>query len=215
MKKDNKLDFEITEDSLKKLHHISKNMEGKTFHFYTHILYDIRTKLGEGEKTYLEIGSFAGASISLVASHDYPTKCYTVDLGSPIPMEIVNKNVNTFKNDKSSFTYFKGNSQDKDIIDLVKNNVGEIDILFIDGDHTYKGVINDFENYSKLVKRGGYIIFDDYNDYLDSPYVKPAVNEIISRIYDDYNIMGMVNNSFKVGDLDNVGGNCFIIRKNN
>ncbi len=106
-------------------------------------------------------------------------------------------------------------SQDKDVIDLVKNNVGEIDILFIDGDHTYKGVINDFENYSKLVKKGGYIIFDDYNDYLDSPYVKPAVNEIISRIYDDYNIMGMVNNSFKVGDLDNVGGNCFIIRKNN
>ena len=33
----------------------------------------------------------------------------------------------------------------------------------IDGDHTYEGVKADFERYAPLVRRGGVIIFDDYN----------------------------------------------------
>lgn len=37
----------------------------------------------------------------------------------------------------------------------------EIDFLFIDGDHTYKGVKMDFEMYSPLVKKGGIIAFHD------------------------------------------------------
>ena len=37
------------------------------------------------------------------------------------------------------------------------------DVLIIDGDHSYAGVKADFVNYLSAVKRGGYIIFDDYN----------------------------------------------------
>lgn len=37
----------------------------------------------------------------------------------------------------------------------------EIDFLFIDGDHTYQGVKADFENYGKLVRKGGIIAFHD------------------------------------------------------
>lgn len=33
-------------------------------------------------------------------------------------------------------------------------NGENLDFIFIDGDHTYKGVKKDFEMYSKLVKRG-------------------------------------------------------------
>lgn len=39
-----------------------------------------------------------------------------------------------------------------------------IDFLFIDGDHTYKGVKQDFEMYSPFVKKGGLIGFHDIND---------------------------------------------------
>jgi predicted O-methyltransferase YrrM len=36
-----------------------------------------------------------------------------------------------------------------------------IDFLFIDGDHTYEGVLQDFAMYSWLVRRGGLIAFHD------------------------------------------------------
>jgi predicted O-methyltransferase YrrM len=40
-----------------------------------------------------------------------------------------------------------------------------IDLLFIDGDHTYKGVKQDYEMYSPLVKKGGMIVFHDICDH--------------------------------------------------
>jgi predicted O-methyltransferase YrrM len=36
-----------------------------------------------------------------------------------------------------------------------------VDLLFIDGDHTYKGVREDFEMYSPLVRSGGLVVFHD------------------------------------------------------
>lgn len=39
-----------------------------------------------------------------------------------------------------------------------------LDFLFIDGDHTYKGVKQDFEMYSPFVKKGGLICFHDIKD---------------------------------------------------
>ena len=38
---------------------------------------------------------------------------------------------------------------------------GEIDVLFIDGDHRYEGVRSDFENYAHLVRKGGIVGFHD------------------------------------------------------
>lgn len=39
-----------------------------------------------------------------------------------------------------------------------------LDFLFIDGDHSYEGVKQDFEMYSELVREGGLIVFHDIND---------------------------------------------------
>jgi predicted O-methyltransferase YrrM len=36
-----------------------------------------------------------------------------------------------------------------------------LDLLFIDGDHTYNGVKQDFEMYSPFVKSGGIVAFHD------------------------------------------------------
>lgn len=43
------------------------------------------------------------------------------------------------------------------------------DFLFIDGDHTYPGVLKDFLAYSKLVRPGGFIGFHDILPTYDSP----------------------------------------------
>jgi predicted O-methyltransferase YrrM len=44
-----------------------------------------------------------------------------------------------------------------------------IDFLFIDGDHTYDGVKNDYQMYSPLVRPGGLIVFHDIaGNYADT-----------------------------------------------
>ena len=37
----------------------------------------------------------------------------------------------------------------------------KVDLLFIDGDHTYEGVKKDWEMYSPLVREGGFVVFHD------------------------------------------------------
>jgi predicted O-methyltransferase YrrM len=36
-----------------------------------------------------------------------------------------------------------------------------VDFLFIDADHSYQGVVTDFESYSRLVRKGGWIALHD------------------------------------------------------
>lgn len=57
-------------------------------------------------------------------------------------------------------------SHQKATVDRLKNILnGELlDFLFIDGDHSYDGVKNDFENYYPLVRPGGIIAFHDIVD---------------------------------------------------
>lgn len=39
-----------------------------------------------------------------------------------------------------------------------------IDFLFLDGDHSYEGVKQDFETYRAFVRKDGWIVFHDIND---------------------------------------------------
>lgn len=57
----------------------------------------------------------------------------------------------------------QGASQDPEVVAQVKEVLGKwpIDFLFIDGDHTYEAVKQDFELYSPLVRKGGIIAFHD------------------------------------------------------
>ncbi|GBD03455.1 hypothetical protein HRbin19_00741 [bacterium HR19] len=54
-------------------------------------------------------------------------------------------------------------SHRKETLEKVKSilNGRKIDLLFIDGDHSYEGVKRDFEMYSELVAEGGIIVFHD------------------------------------------------------
>jgi predicted O-methyltransferase YrrM len=45
----------------------------------------------------------------------------------------------------------------------------KLDFLFIDGDHTYEGVKQDFEMYKDFVREGGIIAFHDIVDHPDNP----------------------------------------------
>jgi predicted O-methyltransferase YrrM len=54
----------------------------------------------------------------------------------------------------------------------------QLDVLFIDGDHTYEGVKADLANYAPMVKSGGRIILHDVCSAYD-PGVRKAFDEYI------------------------------------
>jgi len=64
---------------------------------------------------------------------------------------------------RTNFNYIGGNSHDASTFEKVKTILGseKLDLLFIDGDHTYEGVKSDFNTYSTLVKEGGMIALHD------------------------------------------------------
>ena len=88
-------------------------------------------------------------------------------------------NVKEYYNNNSNIKLIQGNSYYDDTENNFKNNLNctELDLLFIDGDHTLDGVKNDFERYSKYVKKEGYIIFDDYHHPIIKTYCDQLLQE--------------------------------------
>jgi predicted O-methyltransferase YrrM len=60
----------------------------------------------------------------------------------------------------------------------------QLDLLFIDGDHSYEGVKSDFEMYSPLVGEGGMVVFHDILDH--HPDSGCEVATLWREIKDDY-----------------------------
>ena len=59
-----------------------------------------------------------------------------------------------------------------------------MDFLFIDGDHTAKGMKEDFLNYLPMVRQGGLIAIHDIGDQY-GPYLPPAgPTEFYKEIHD-------------------------------
>ena len=69
------------------------------------------------------------------------------------------------RNGKSLFMV-RENSHLPQTLDTIRNILQghELDFLFIDGDHSYEGVREDFMMYSPLVREGGLIAFHDIAD---------------------------------------------------
>jgi predicted O-methyltransferase YrrM len=63
----------------------------------------------------------------------------------------------------------QGDSHQPKSLAMVREVLGsrEVDVLFIDGDHTYEGVKMDFEMYAPLVRQGGLIVFHDIAEHAD------------------------------------------------
>ena len=111
---------------------------------------------------------------------------------SPHLNEMIN-----LKNQKECFVYAEiGVLYGGSLIEQMKSD--NIDFLFIDGDHSYQGVIDDFMNYKDMVSDDGVLVFDNYKDpnWKD---VERAVKDII-RDNHDY----MIQNEF---------GHCCVISK--
>ena len=77
----------------------------------------------------------------------------------------------------TNFELTKINSRTPEFAELIKTKHPSIDLAYIDGCHSYDGIKNDFETYTTFVKKGGYIIIDDYTSKYHGiiKYVKDGI----------------------------------------
>ena len=126
-------------------------------------------------KVIVEIGAFIGVSAIYFAQamedNDEPSgKVYSIDLFEPhpesplLPFRIENPLEIAADNVKRAglehrVSFIKGNSYS--VAARLLPTLDGIDILFIDGDHTYKGALRDYNTFHAAVRKGGLIVFHD------------------------------------------------------
>jgi predicted O-methyltransferase YrrM len=166
-----------SEESLELVKKIAETVH--TFHPYHHILWDVAKQFGDKPITYVEIGCYAGASACLMLQRPNTT-VISIDYGKPIIPKIAIENINANIKHGNTHTYVCGDSRfistRQSLIDALKEHW--IDILFIDGGHDFQTAMDDFINYNYLVNKGGFIIFDDYDEVGVSPGVPKAVDHM-------------------------------------
>jgi len=122
---------------------------------------------------WLEIGSWIGESALLFASFDFVKRLDCVD-----PMDTKNK-VHKFKErtmhlkDKIFIHSFYSKEYSKKIKDK------SLDVVYIDGNHSYESVSEDLELWYEKIKCGGFLCGHDYNENHDS--VVHAVDRFVQR----------------------------------
>lgn len=200
-----------TIDSLNIVRTLAKSVQ--TFHHHYHLLYDIAMHYyGDQQIQYVEIGAYAGGSACLMLQRPN-TAVISIDLGTPIDPVITKNNAEQHRNN-NVYQYILGDSGSQTTKQTLKNSLTKkIDILFIDGDHSYAAVQRDFQMYEDLLEDDAFVVFDDYNDRMYSPQVKLAVDDMISTVADRYHVIGTMANILGASPSEITEGNCFVIRR--
>lgn len=148
----------------------------------------LREKLGKNFKVYLETGSLFGASLILMMLTKNPATYIGVDLfdgyygnhkdpvtGVKPTLDIVKENIDKTNKFKQKYHLLQGSSYGSATLNKFVELGLKIDLLFIDGDHSYYGATADFINYYPFLNKGAYILFDNYTDW---PGVKKAIQSL-------------------------------------
>lgn len=124
-------------------------------------------KLAKDKKWILEIGSYTGASAACfgaVKKGDKQGAIYCIDTWNNDAMTEGKKDTyHLFFQNIYSYNKWivpiRGFSTD--VVEQVRRNITDLDLLFIDGDHSYEGVKADWEFYKGFLKKGSTVIFHD------------------------------------------------------
>ena len=121
-----------------------------------------------------EIGTFTGSTtLAMAANSASETEVFTLDLDGQ------DERVGSFFRDVAvpyRIRQLYGNSQAFDFAPFEN----AMDIVFVDGDHSYSGVTADTKTAFRLLRTGGVIIWDDYRweKYVGCAGVTKCLNEL-------------------------------------
>lgn len=116
----------------------------------------------------LEIGSYLGASATCLAA-----ACHRSGRGKVLCIDTWNNNAMT-EGARDTWSLFHANTAmyssyivpvrgySTEVVDQVTQDISELDLLFIDGDHSYQGVKADWKAYRGFLREGSVVIFHDY-----------------------------------------------------
>lgn len=110
-----------------------------------------------------EVGTYRGGSLFVICqAAPENARIISIDINYPIARKLAFKK---FAKPGQHLTPLKGSTLDLVTEEKVKRLLrGEqLDFLFIDGDHSLFGVMNDYVRLSPLVREGGLIVFHDIN----------------------------------------------------
>lgn len=95
----------------------------------------------------------------------------------PIDLVTVKKNIIKCGFNPDNIIFVDDYSQSEKALEAVSKY--RIASIYIDGDHSYKGLKRDFDNYFKYVLPGGYILIDNYKDSHGLNHFWPDVTKFI------------------------------------
>lgn len=153
---------------------------------------------GRRVESVLEIGTGHGGSLWFW--HHLPANKFVLTIDKPGgdfgggPTEEDREKIKNWADPSQVTLLCSGDSHTEETQQEVKNTLEAegyplVDILFIDGDHTYEGVKKDFKMYWELVRPGGLIIFHDICDHsLTDPscQVKKFWDEVKEHVFFKY-----------------------------
>lgn len=106
------------------------------------------------KKAIVEVGRFFGGSTFLMACANQKAPIYSIDIAPQDDARL--KRFLTEHNVGQNLELIVGDSQRG-----VFPHIDEIDLLFVDGDHSYQGCTLDLENHYPKVVRGGHVLLHD------------------------------------------------------
>lgn len=174
----------------------------------------IAVEIGTDEGNFSEKILNANENITLYCIDPYISyDDYKDAINTKTGDELFKKTYNKLKSKYGERVKFIRNfSSDKSTIE----NIPPIDFLYIDGNHSYKYVLEDLENYYPKVKNGGIIMGDDAVD-LDESKRDCNGDVLINWSYNCYGYYGVVNafnNFIKLNKIQgSLIGNQFVIKK--
>ena len=111
---------------------ITETMKGNTFHHHYYILYPLRTLLGSEKKTYTEIGTFHGGSLSFMLEHPFDTEYHCIDpCMYPNQYENIHENIKLFNVNNRIVKHHKEFSTNQTFINQLISSKFNFSIIFL------------------------------------------------------------------------------------